>query len=214
MIFANLAHFRAAGFRPRVAVIGSGPAGITVARKLAASRIPVVVFEAGSDDYTDTSQDFYRGTTVGDTYFDLDVARLRFLGGTSNHWAGWCRVLDEVDFEPKAWVPDTGWPIRRKDIDPYLDEVRGILELPPFEPDERITDDIRWVQLIKSPAVHFGERFRGELQRSRDIAVVLNTYVTELVGDGRRVTGLKLWADGAEAGGFAADYVVVAVGGL
>ena len=66
------------------------------------------VLEAGSRKFSGESQDFHRRTTVGDHYFDLDIARLRFMGGSSNHWAGWCRVLDSQDFEPKAWAPDPG----------------------------------------------------------------------------------------------------------
>ena len=214
MIFANVDEFRASAFKAKACIIGSGPAGTTIARRLAKAGIPVVIFEAGSDEYTDESQAFYQGTTVGDPYFDLDVTRLRYMGGSSNHWAGWCRVMDAVDFEPKSWVPDTGWPIRRSDLEPYLDEVRDTLDLVPFRADEPISDDIRWVQLIKSPAVRFAEKFREELGASPDIAVVLNTYVTEIQGDGTQVTGVKLWSAEKDGGLFDADYFVVCTGGL
>jgi choline dehydrogenase-like flavoprotein len=214
MIFDGYEAFRAANFHPRACIVGSGPAGITIARRLAAAGIPVVVFEAGSREFSADSQDFYRGTTIGDPYFDLDVTRLRFMGGSSNHWAGWCRMLDRHDFLPKAWAPDTGWPISRADIEPFLPEVHDILDLPDFRPDVPISDDMRWVQLIKSPAVRFAEKFGGELDRSRNIAVVLDTCVTELSGDGRRVTGARLWSNGQDAGAFSADYFVVCTGGL
>ncbi len=133
MIFETLADFRAASFAPKVSIVGSGPAGITIARKLAAAGIPVVIFEAGGTDFTEDSQAFYAGKTVGDTYFDLDITRLRYFGGSSNHWAGWCRIMDDIDFQAKSWVPDSGWPIRRIDIDPFLDEVHYILDLKQFE---------------------------------------------------------------------------------
>ncbi len=214
MIFDSYEAFRAANFTAKVCILGSGPAGTTIARKLGAAGIPVVVLEAGSREFSDELQDFYRGTTVGDPYFDLDITRLRFMGGSSNHWAGWCRVLDSQDFEPKAWAPDTGWPISRADIEPYLPEVHDILELPDFRPDVPISDDIRWTQLIKSPAVRFGEKFTEELDASRNIAVVLNTYATELAGDGKRVTGARLWSNGQDAGALSADYFITCTGGL
>ena len=74
--------------RSRVCVFGSGPAGVTLARALARRDVPVLLVEAGSDEYEETSQEFYRGTVIGDDYYDLSEARLRMFGGTSNHWAG------------------------------------------------------------------------------------------------------------------------------
>ena len=214
MIFNGMAAFRESGFQPQVCITGSGPAGVTIARELAAASIPVVIFEAGGLNFSDTSQAFYKGVTEGDPYFDLDATRLRFFGGSSNHWAGWCRVLDAIDFEAKPHVPDSGWPIKRSDLEPFLDKVHDILDLVPFKPDKPISDDIRWVQLIKSPAVRFGEKFREEINQSDTIALVLNTYVTELVGDGKRVTAAKVSSQGAEAGQFSSTTFVVCTGGL
>lgn len=214
MIYDSYASFAATGFKPKVIIIGSGPAGITIARKLAAANIPVAMFEAGTNDYTEESQDFYKGATVGDPYFDLDVTRLRYFGGCSNHWAGWCRVLDTIDFQPKAWVPDTGWPIQRTDIEPYLGEVHDILDLVPFRDDVPISDDIRWVQLIKSPAVRFAEKFGAEIEASKNIALVFDTYVTALQGDGQKITGAKIVSGGVDQGLAAADYYIPCTGGL
>lgn len=214
MIFADISAFRASGFTPRICIIGSGPAGVTLARKLAKNGLPVVVLEAGQDEYTEQSQDFYKGRTIGDEYFDLDVTRLRFLGGSSNHWAGWCRPLDAHDFENKPHVPDSGWPISRDAIEPHFDEVREILDLVSLRPDRPISDDIRWVQLIKSPAVHFADKFGSELRNSDTIAVVLNTGVEVLEGDGRRINGAKIISAGQPAGTITAESYIVCTGGL
>lgn len=214
MIFKDVETFRQSGFAPKVCVIGTGPAGTTVARTIAAAGLPVALLDAGGDDYTAESQDFYRGATFGDPYFDLDISRVRYMGGSSNHWTGWCRLLDAHDFLPRAHVPDTGWPIRRSDLEPYLDGVRDILELEPFRPDEPISDEMNWIQLTKSPAVRFGEKYLEEMEKSANIALVLGAYVTELEGDGRRVSRVKLWSGGREAGALEADYFVTATGGI
>ncbi|TGQ03878.1 GMC family oxidoreductase, partial [Mesorhizobium sp. M00.F.Ca.ET.217.01.1.1] len=71
MIFDSYEAFRASNFAARACILGSGPSGTTIARKLGAAGIPVVVLEAGSREFSDESQDFYRGATVGDPYFDL-----------------------------------------------------------------------------------------------------------------------------------------------
>ena len=85
MIFSDIDAFRASGFQARVCIIGTGPAGMAVALQLAQARIPVVMLEAGSDEITSESQEFYRGEVDGDPYFDLDTTRIRLLGGCSNH---------------------------------------------------------------------------------------------------------------------------------
>lgn len=214
MIFNSYDEYKAAGFKPRVAIMGSGPAGMTIARELAARSVPVVILEAGSDEYTDESQAFYAGKSIGDPYFDLTITRLRMMGGASNHWAGWCRVLDAHDFETRSWIPDSGWPIARSDLEPYFGKVRDILELPEFVPDKPISDDIRWVQLIKSGAVNFGEKFRGQIKKDSHIALVLNTYATALNGDGTRITGARIWSAGKDAGTLEAETYIPCTGGI
>ena len=89
MIFSTYAAYKDSGFAPRVTVIGSGPAGVTIARTLAKMGVPVALFEAGGEDITAESQEIYEGETIGDPYFTLDTTRLRYFGGSSNHWAGW-----------------------------------------------------------------------------------------------------------------------------
>ena len=110
-------------------VIGAGPAGITLARQAAAAGLSVALMEAGGEDLTVESQEVYEGEVLGQDYFPLDIPRLRFLGGSSNHWGGWCRALDAIDFEPKSWNPMSGWPIRKADLDPYQPATDAILDL-------------------------------------------------------------------------------------
>ena len=213
MIFSTYAAYKDSGFAPRVTVIGSGPAGVTIARTLAKMGVPVALFEAGGEDITAESQEIYEGETIGDPYFTLDTTRLRYFGGSSNHWAGWCRAIDAMDFKEKPWVPDTGWPIGRDAIEPYLSEVHDILDLVPFEDDEPVTEDISLIQLIKSPAVRFAKKYRSDLAHSRDIALVLDTYVTELAGDGTTVTGASILSAG-NVHEHRSPFFVVATGGI
>ena len=81
-----------------VAVVGAGAAGITITNQISSLGYNVALIEAGDYEYTEESQEIYTAKTVGDPYFDLDVARLRYFGGTTNHWNGWCRSFEEEDF--------------------------------------------------------------------------------------------------------------------
>ena len=104
-----------------ICIVGAGAAGITVAHELIGSGIDVILLEGGGKDYTEESQAIYQGTTTGRKYKNLDESRLRFFGGSTNHWAGSCRQLDEIDFERRDWVENSGWPISKSDIAPYYE---------------------------------------------------------------------------------------------
>ena len=61
-----------------VCVIGAGPAGISLARKLASHGLQVALMEAGGLEWTEESQAVAAGISVGLTFPDLDIARLRW----------------------------------------------------------------------------------------------------------------------------------------
>jgi len=54
MIFDSYEAYKQAGFKPKVCVLGSGPAGTTIARKLGAAGIPEIGFDTGGDIPTPT----------------------------------------------------------------------------------------------------------------------------------------------------------------
>jgi choline dehydrogenase-like flavoprotein len=168
-----------------VCVIGAGPAGITLARRLGAAGRAVALMEAGGLEFSEESQDVYRGSNIGQEYFDLDVARLRYFGGTSNHWGGWSRAMEPVDFLPRAWVPLSGWPIAEIDLDPYRTEADAILDLPsateaPELPVRQSGYDFTRFQFRFSPPTRFGEKYLGEIEASERITLVLNANLVDL----------------------------------
>ena len=69
-------------------IIGAGPASITLALELERKGFSSILFEAGGADYSVESQKYYSGSVIGDEYFTLDGSRLRYFGGSSNHWTG------------------------------------------------------------------------------------------------------------------------------
>jgi choline dehydrogenase-like flavoprotein len=168
-----------------VCIVGAGPAGITLARRLAAAGGTAALMEGGDRDVSSESQDLYAGRTFGLDYFPLDVARLRFLGGSSNHWAGACRELDAHDLEPRPHHSWSGWPIGREDLDPYQEEVARILGMDgvgfPDQPLRRDSDEFRRI-LYRDlrPPLRFGEAFHDEIAESDAIRLALNANLVDL----------------------------------
>ena len=74
---------------------------MTLAVSLAHAGKSVILAEAGSYDFSEESQDSYRGENHGLDYAGLEFTRLRYFGGTSNHWAGMCGIFDSIDFEQR-----------------------------------------------------------------------------------------------------------------
>lgn len=179
-----------------ICIVGAGAAGITLAKELANSGLSVCLLESGGFEYDEETQLLYEGTSTGIDY-DVLLTRLRYFGGTTNHWGGTCRELDAIDFENRPWMPHSGWPIKKTDLaDCYsraislckvegLNKKLGLRNLPPFLDREHL------VPLhFQSNPVRFGETYRDAITRARNITTVLNANVqsVETNGAGNRVT--------------------------
>src|SRR6185369_9363731 len=132
--------------------------------RLAARGLSVGLFEGGGFEQTQESQDLYKGTIGAQAYFPLEGPRLRFFGGSSNHWGGWTRPLDPYDFEPKQYHPLSGWPIAKTDLDPYAAEADAILDLPddapPADPMPEAADELVSRRFrFSRPTTRFGDKF-------------------------------------------------------
>lgn len=188
-----------------VCVIGSGPAGVTLARTLAARGLDVALMEGGDLEWTPESQDVYVGESVGLKYFDLDMARLRMFGGTSGHWNGQCRELDAGNFLARPHHPLGAWPIGKADLDPHQAAANDILDISAALPDIPIdSDDFRRVQYRFSPPTRFAEKYEAELTAAPRISLCLNANLVDLRLDdaGGAVTGALFRSYAADDPGF------------
>jgi choline dehydrogenase-like flavoprotein len=120
-----------------VCVVGAGPAGALVANRLAAEGHEVTILEAGPryDEESDRERmerairpgdgrpvwdhdperDAFSST--GPKYYPLNAARVKGVGGTTNHWQGMVYRLHEADFAGANNGP--AWPLAYEDLRPY-----------------------------------------------------------------------------------------------
>jgi choline dehydrogenase-like flavoprotein len=213
-----------------ICIIGAGAAGITMAREFIGSSTRVALLESGGLAFDERSQSLYRGENIGLPSFDVNVNRLRYFGGTTNHWAGHCRPLDAIDFEKRNWIPHSGWPISRRELDPYYLRAQPIVGLGPYEYDnldfwqreinlpslELDQNRLNTVVYNQSPPTRFGQVYREELEKANNIQVYLNANVLEIAtNDGAsKVTGLKLACIEGPRFSMTAKIYVLATGGM
>jgi choline dehydrogenase-like flavoprotein len=154
--------------------------------------------------------------------------RLRYFGGTTNHWAGFCMPFKPEDFEAQPWLPHSGWPIDLDEMQPYIQRAAELLDLPeagwdldhweevtgekplPFDPS-KITNEIF---LIKE--VRMGGLLRPEFERAPDVDVYLHANAVEIETDeaARHVTGVRTRTLAGNEFTVAARLVILAAGGI
>ena len=199
---------------PPVVIIGSGPAGLTLAQALDARGIGTLLLEAGEDTYTGEAQDLYKGEVIGDPYYELDQARLMMFGGSGNHWAGYCRPLDAHDFIQRDDIPHTGWPITKADLDPYAARTDTVLGLPPTA-TQNISDDLNEISFAFSETLSFADAYFAFLNNSNSCFMSMRSRVAhvEMVQDRRiRLHLRETGGDGAMI--LEPKLVVTATGGI
>jgi len=113
-----------------VCIIGSGPAGLTVANELSSSRLKICVLESGDLRRSSFADEFrevdYQGIKI------RNDSRERVFGGTSSTWAGLSSVLEPADLEKKDYISYSGWPISYKELSKYYAKASEIYNFPPL----------------------------------------------------------------------------------
>lgn len=212
-----------------VCIIGGGAAGITLARDLAGSGRHVALFESGGFDFEDATQQLYDGAVVGHDMPPLIVERLRFLGGSTNHWSGGCRPFDALDFAARSYVPESGWPIGNTELDPYYRRAQAICQLGPYdyEPESWTVDAVRPIAFGPnarmrngvfqySPPTRFGQVYRADLDKAEGVRVYLHANVVDIETneDASAVTGVRLASLDGRRFHASAKVYVLATGGI
>jgi choline dehydrogenase-like flavoprotein len=218
-----------------ICLIGGGAAGITIARELAGGSARVCLVDGGGLGYEEDSQALYDGACVG-APVALQGGRLRFLGGSTNHWGGRCAPMDEIDFRRRDWVPHSGWPMDRTELDPFYARAQRVAGFSaPWRQDPQTLSylktelpaiDERWLKPFlwryapsnKDTGVwNWGLAYRQLLQESRNVRVLLHANFASFVthaGERKRIRGVTVRSLNGTAATITADKFVLCCGGL
>ncbi|HEY3404669.1 MAG TPA: GMC family oxidoreductase [Ohtaekwangia sp.] len=178
-----------------ICIVGAGAAGISMALDWVNTPYKVILLEGGGFAYDEKVQDLYAGKTTGQKYYPLKSARLHYFGGTTGHWAGFCAPFDEIDFVKRDWVEHSGWPIQRKDLDPYYERAHPLIELGPYQYDFKYwqkqdpslkslvpDDSVVWNKMWQfSPPTRFGEKYKNTIVNAKNIHLYTYANVTDIL---------------------------------
>lgn len=227
-----------------ICIVGAGPAGLSAASVLAASGVRVVLLEGGGEavwrqltDVRAEGEDAYPQSSITET-------RGSGIGGTAGQWsyrmsnvdaepeAGerGCRYapLDPVDFERRAEVAHSGWPITRSELDPWYAKAQRIAGLGEFayHPNSWSTPQAQPLDLDPSlvetqmfqfaPASAWVEKAAKALRASTGVMLLTDANVTRLEVDtaGTTVTGVHFARSDGRTGSVRSRAVVLAAGGI
>ena len=214
-----------------ICIIGAGAAGITLARQFSGQPFRVAVLESGDLKPDSATQSLYAGKSTGLPYYPLDAARLRMFGGTTNHWGATCRPFSEIDFEARDWIPHSGWPIRKDDVQPYYDRARAICWV--GSPDWNLADweqrdrlpvlplasgrvASRVAQVVPTAERSFAKHYRDDIDHATNVTTYLNANVTEIEtnDEASTVTGVRIACLSGNRFSLKARTFILAAGGM
>jgi len=215
-----------------ICIVGAGAAGISLALEFVGTEINVLLLESGGTKADKKIQNLYAGSvTDSHLHSPPDRYRQRRFGGSSTIWGGRCVPFDDIDFQTRSYIPNSGWPFDRNTLDPYYHRASRLCETGRFAhtsqevfPDtlRPMIDGFRSSNFSSdtlerfSVPTDFGMRYGDKLRAARNIHVLLHANLTalHLNAGGTSVTGATVKTLTGLSLKVTANTFVLATGGL
>ena len=202
MIFKNINEIINNNFD--VVIVGSGPAGISTALKLEEKKIKTLILEAGSEEYSEKSQEFYNSKTFGDKITDLKNSILRQFGGTIGLWGGWSKPMENYNLSK--------WGIEYSQLDKYSDQACKILSIKNIFRKSNINKYFNQIEFQYSN-VRFKEKFKDHISKSTYINLLMNAQVIQFSGEENLTKNVEFLFDGQNFK-VSSNFFILAAGGV
>jgi choline dehydrogenase-like flavoprotein len=209
-----------------VCIVGAGIAGIAIARELMGTPMSVLLVESGGVDPDPFVSRLNEGENTG-LPLGLEAGRARAFGGTGTVWPGQCIRLDDLDLEPRDWVPESGWPLSATDLHLWYDRAEQWLGIPPRTDGEHAWDRFGLAppaldthllvhkSAVYSPHPDVGRVHRRAFETSDQVRVLLHATATEIRTEGGAVASeLEVRSLSGRTGRIRAGTFVLCGGGI
>jgi choline dehydrogenase-like flavoprotein len=205
-----------------VCIVGSGPVGLALMLECQKQGLSVIVLEAEGEFSPGTACEASKADIADPRHHvPMDLAVCRAFGGTSWTWGGRCVAFDDIDFEPRPYMQQNGWPFSHDTLRPWYSKAVsylgcGVDQFTAPSPTwsgkidkvsaERLE---RWPQQPKRAIV-----YRKEIENAERLSVHLYSTVTglDLGVTGQLVESVRV--AGADRRPVQAKYYVLVCGGL
>jgi choline dehydrogenase-like flavoprotein len=213
-------------------IVGSGAAGLAIASEMANSSLTVAIAESGGLDFEPPTQALYDVDISGLPHPGSTQGRFRVCGGSTTMWGGQALPFIPLDFEPREWVPYSGWPISFEELHPFYQRASRFLLVDGMNFDTDLFSLLKtrppafdasqlWYHFSKwSPQPSVRERYLPALRQSRSCTLLLHANVTDIVLDqvsqpaSQQVTRVELRSLRGRSATIRAKAFVLAVGGI
>ena len=186
-----------------ICIVGAGAAGISMALEWIGGPHKVILLEGGGFEFDEKIQALNDGPSTGQKYYPLQSSRLRYFGGTTGHWAGLCTPFDPIDFAQRDYVPESGWPIGKQDLDPFYVKAQQTLGLGPYQYDLAywqtsypdfipfpLDRNIIWNKMWQYSKARFGPLYKETLLQAKNVHLYTYANVVDLKAT-NNITAIK-----------------------
>jgi choline dehydrogenase-like flavoprotein len=217
-------------------IIGAGPAGITLARELNKHRVRVCLVESGAARFASEAQQLSRLASADSDITPNPRYRRREFGGNAHMWGvgrhpvrSMVRYLplDELDFARRDWVPSSGWPFGKADLDPFYERAHRTAGIGSYSyvvpeseklharlrlDDAQVRTSVEWF----GTAQPFTRDALAVLRESENVSVLLRATAgtLEMNRAGDRIDRLRVDGPSGTSYTIAASSFVLAAGGI
>jgi len=217
-----------------ICIVGSGPAGLTIANELANSNLRVCVLESGKNEKAKYADSLRKVASTGIRI--KEHSRERIFGGTSHTWAGLSGVFNKYDLEEKDYLPNSGWPISYDELLDYYHLASKRYDFP--DPDLfsneaknfNIHTDLdinnlktglnfQWKDIKEKLFIaninpqRFAKKFSGIFKQD-NVDLYLNATLTNVIKNDKEIKSVTVENNKKEQFEFIADKFILATGGI